>query len=71
MIDTQIRLKNQTLDAIKGSVRLQNRLQLALGKSWFTIQRYVKSNDAKLTTITALNVISEETGIPTNELIEQ
>lgn len=71
MIDTQIRLKNQTLDAIKGSVRLQNKLQLALGKSWFTIQRYVKTNDAKLTTVTALSIISEETGIPQQELLEQ
>lgn len=70
MIATTTHLKQSVLDQILTNQQLQNRLQLAFNKSYFSIRRWAQSNDVILTTVTALQIISEETGIPQHELID-
>lgn len=65
------KLSNKGIEAVKKSLPAKNRLQYELGKSYLTIQRWLKSNSANLTTAHSLQIISEETGIPQQELLEQ
>lgn len=67
---TPITLKSSVLDNIRLNKRIRNRLQLELNKSYPTVQRYFDDNNPMLTTATALRIISEETGIPQSELLE-
>lgn len=66
-----ITLKSSVIELIRTNQRIRNRLQLCLNKSYPTIQRYFDNNSTKLTDATALAIISEETGIPQQELLEQ
>ncbi|MFA6087456.1 hypothetical protein [Mucilaginibacter sp.] len=69
MVQETAQLKQTALDEILANARLQTKLQLAFGKSYFSIRRWAQTGNVILTTVTALQIISEETGIPQNELI--
>jgi hypothetical protein len=66
-----IKLKDELLPQLKRNKTLNAKLQLALDKSWFQINRYFDSNNIVLTSATALLLIEEETGLTTNDLLEQ
>lgn len=66
-----IKLKDELLPQLKKNKTLNAKLQLALDKSWFQINRYFDSNNIVLTSVTVLNLIEQETGLTTNELLEQ
>lgn len=69
MVQEKLQLKPEIIQKITGNSRIQNRLQLAFDISYFTARRWILNNHVILTTVTALNIISEETKIPVNELI--
>ena len=71
MVDAPIALKNEVLKTIRKNKRVRDRLQISLDKSYFAILRYIDGNNIILTSATALKIISEETGIPQQELLEQ
>lgn len=64
------KLKEKTLKQIRNSKICKAKLQIALNKSAPTIQRYLDENNIMLTTITALNVISQEIKIDISDLCE-
>lgn len=71
MVQETAQLKQSALDAILENPTLQKKLQLAFDKSYFSIRRWAQTGNVILTTVTALQIISEETGIPQNELISE
>lgn len=70
MVTENIRLKPEIIAEITGNSRIHNRLQLAFDRSYFAIRRWLIVNHPMLTTVTALNIISEETGKTTDELLD-
>lgn len=66
-----VKLKDELLPALKKNKTLNAKLQLALDKSWFQINRYFDDNNIVLTSVTALNLIEQETGLSTNDLLDQ
>ena len=69
MVQEKLLLKPEIITQITGNSRIQNRLQLAFNISYFTARRWIQDNNVILTTVTALNIISEETKIPVNDLL--
>lgn len=69
-ITTEIKLKDDVVSALRRNQVAKNRLALDLNKSASTIQRHLKENSEMLTTAKALIIISEELGIPQNELLD-
>lgn len=65
-----MRLTFKALQEVKRSKRLRARLALALNKSEFSIQRYIKDNAENLTLAAAMAVIREETGLSDAEILE-
>lgn len=63
-------LTDKAIEAVKGSQSAKNRLQYEMHVSPSTVSRWLKSKDIILTTAQALNIISLETGIPRNELLQ-
>ncbi len=70
MITEKTSLKPALIVEITGNNRIQNRLQLAFDTSYFTVRRWLLNNHPMLTTITALNIIAEETGKTIDDLLE-
>jgi len=70
MITEVAQLKQTVIEEITGNNRIHNRLQLAFDKSYFSIRRWLISNHPMLTTKTALDIISEETGKKIDDLLE-
>lgn len=68
---TLIQLKPEVIEMIKKSLPAKNRLQFELGKSYLTIQRWLKENSTNLTTGNALKIIGEELNISNNELLTE
>lgn len=52
--------------------RTKTRIALAMNKSVYSVAKWIKDNDPNgpLTTTAAVQIISEETGIPVNEVLE-
>ena len=63
-------LTQKALTKIGKNGTLKGRLADAMGKSMFTIHRWIKDNDPMLTTATALQIIREETGMSDDEILE-
>ena len=55
---------------IRKSKKTKAKLQLALDKSAVTIQRYIDNNDIILTTVVALEAISEGLEIDVNQILD-
>jgi len=64
-------IKQLYLDQVNASPVCKAQLQIALGKSYSAIQRYVNENNILLTTATALSVLKKFTGVSERELLEQ
>jgi hypothetical protein len=64
-----MRLKSSVLDAIKDS-KVRLKLQIALGVTDQTINRYIKDNSDDLTKYAAMVVIREVTGLADQEILE-
>lgn len=69
-VTEKLQLKPAVLTEITGNNRIQNRLQLAFDKSYFSVRRWILCNHPMLTTITSLNIISEETGKTIDDLLD-
>lgn len=63
-------LKPAVIQEITGNNRIHNKLQLAFNKSYFSIRRWLITNHPMLTTKTALDIISEETGKKIDDLLD-
>lgn len=70
MVTEKSQLKLSVLSEITGNNRIQNRLQLAFNKSYFSIRRWIQVNHPMLTTITSLNIIAQETGKTIDDLLD-
>lgn len=65
-----MKLTQKAIDAIKTDIKVRARLSLALDRSSFTIDKWIKTNDDKLTKAASLQVIREETGLTDAEILE-
>jgi hypothetical protein len=65
------RLTKTSLKKVRESKRLRNRLQFELDVSSDTVRRWVRCNNEMLTTAHSLAIISDETGLATDALIEK
>lgn len=65
-----MRLSDKAIIAIKESTRLKTRLALAMNRSVYTIDVWLKDNSDDLTKAAALAVIREETGLTDSEILE-
>ena len=64
------KLNPSALEAIRGSLSTRNKLQYELNKSAYTLTRWINKNNPKLAEPRSLKIISEETGIPEEKLIQ-
>jgi hypothetical protein len=66
-----MKLSEQAIDAMPTGSKLRKRLSYELNVDRTTIDRWVEKNeeDGDLTRITALNIISEETGLAMDEIL--
>lgn len=58
------------IEALKKNETAKGRIADALGKSIYTVNRWIYANDAMLTTAVSLQIISEETGLTQDEILE-
>ena len=68
-IATDIRLRPEVILHIRGNQGLKNKLQMELDISHSTLYRYLDINSDRLTTATALKVISEDMKKSKDELL--
>jgi len=66
-----IKLKEEIIGLIRNNKMLKNKLQLGLNISSSSLGRYLSTNDEKLTTATALKIISEELQLTQDQLLTQ
>lgn len=71
MVAEITKLKPSVVEVVKKSLRIKNRLMFELHISYDTMMRWLRANSDNLTKAHALRIISEETGIPQQELLEQ
>lgn len=67
----QVQLKPEVIESIKKSLACKNALQFGLGKSYDTVQRWLKENNSKLTEVTPLNIIADALHLTVEELTEE
>lgn len=65
-----MKFKTEIIERIKGRDDLKNKLVSELRKSRYSIWRYISENedDGPLTRVKAIEIISSELNVPTNEL---
>lgn len=66
-----MKLTDKAKAAINGSPRLQNLLALEFDCSVFTIKRWIKEGEVRLTAPSATNVIKAETGLTDDQILEE
>lgn len=66
---TEIKLKPEIIESVKKGLEVKNRLQYELGISYLTLQRWLNTNDGKLTQAKVLKIISEELNISKDDLL--
>lgn len=64
-------IKDKVYEQINSSTRLKTRLALDMGKSVYTISKWILEKSDNLTKIDALKIIAEELEIPMEELLEE
>jgi 5,10-methylene-tetrahydrofolate dehydrogenase/methenyl tetrahydrofolate cyclohydrolase len=69
MPQSNIKLCQSVIDAIKSDNLIKSKLAIALNRSYPTIQRYVNSNSNMLTTASALEVLRIELNKTNDELL--
>ena len=68
---TEIRLKADVIQMIRTNQQLKNKLLLGLDMSHTTLYRHLDTNSDKLTTATALKIISEDLNISKEDLLTE
>lgn len=66
-----MRLTQKTLDIIRADTRIKNLLALELGRSVYTVQRWIEGNSDDLTKAAALKIIREEIGLSDKDILEE
>lgn len=68
-----MKLTSKALAEIKKNTRLKNRLALELGKSGYTVERWISENEGNgmLTTAKSVQLILEETDLDSSEVLEE
>lgn len=64
-------LSKTALERIRQSKKCRIALQYAMNKTDATIYRWLDENNIILTTVAALQIIREETGLTDDEILEQ
>lgn len=65
-----MKIKKKILEKVNDSTLIKTQLALALGKSVFTVQRYVDDNDDNLTKASALAVLRKELKLTESQILE-
>lgn len=63
-------ISKAALDKISGNQKAIGRLMALFNKSSDTITRWINNRDIRLTTLGAVEIIREESGLPENEILE-
>lgn len=63
-------LTKKVMNELRQNTSLRLKIAIATGKHPTTIDRWVENESKNLTLITALNVISKETGIPVQDVVK-
>lgn len=68
-----MKLSQKAINAIKNNKRVRARLQLALDRSEYRINDYIRDNESngELTKASAIQVIKEETGLDYDQILEE
>lgn len=68
-----MKLTKKAIAAFEGATRLKTRLAFEMGKSVYTVDRWVSENEDNglLTTAKAVQIINEETGLGASEILEE
>lgn len=66
-----ITITDKAIGTIKSSNRIIGRLMGAFDRNQNTIINWISSKDIRLTTQTAVNIISEESGLTREEILEE
>lgn len=68
-----MRLTQKAIRSFAGATKLKTRLALEMGKSVYTVDRWVLENEDNgfLTTAKAVQVITEETELESSEVLEE
>lgn len=64
-------ISNMALLVIRGDRRVKGLLAIHFRKHYNTIENWIKNRDAMLTTPDAVKVISEETGLTQEQILEE
>jgi len=65
-----MKITDRAVTAIKKNNRLIGRLIMTFNRGQNTIENWMKADDSPLTTPAAINIISEETGLAQDEILE-
>jgi len=68
-----MRLTQKAIDAFNRHTKLKTRLALEMGKSVYSVDRWISENEDNglLTTAKAVQVITEETKLDASEILEE
>ena len=64
-------ISDRAISSIKSNNKLMGRLMGAFNRGQNTIENWLASKDVRLTTPTAVQIITEEAGLSENEILEQ
>lgn len=64
-----MQISDKAIELIKDNLAVTGRLISAFGKHQNTIQRWYHEKNPLLTTATAIQIITEETGLPEDEIL--
>jgi hypothetical protein len=64
------KITNKTVQKLKGNQVAIGRLMALFNRSAFSINRWIEDKDVRLTTPQAIQIISEETGLGEDKILE-
>lgn len=69
--DDKMRLTEKAVTSIRKNNTVIGKLIIAFNRGQNTIENWLKANDSPLTTPKALSIISEETGLTSEQILEE
>jgi hypothetical protein len=66
----EMTISDKAINSIKGNNRLIGRLLIAFDRGQNTLENWMRDKDIRLTTPTAVQIIHEETGLSSEEILE-
>jgi hypothetical protein len=69
-VNQKMKIKDEIIAKIRGNNELNAKLQLAMGVTGSTVNRWLKSNHRQLTTFDAMRTMAEYFGVSQGELLE-